>query len=215
MTHYLDGSKVSAAKILAVLAVGFFIAWAALSAKKDDDIKAPVDGAIKEEETLITDLRYKACKDGRLVARIEAEEFKIRPRRFFVFQIKSLNEAIITNAKMDLFFRRGVPHGSLQQEGGDGPFGALLRDLTNKESGVGLVTKVTLKGVDISIYDSDALTQRLRADSADLRSDTGQGTFYNATLEETSSGKFAVAAKVVWDSHKRKFKVSGDYKGHF
>ncbi len=213
MTHYLDCGRVSAAKILAVLAVGFFIAWSALSVKKVNDIKAPVDGTIKEEETCITGLRYKTCRNGRLVARIDAEEFKIRPRRFFVFQIKSLNEAIITNAKMDLFFRKEAPHGSLGQEGGDGPFGALLRDLTNKESGVGLVTKVTLKGIDISIYDSDVLTQRLRADSADLRSDTGQGIFYKATLEEPSIGKFTVAPKVVWDPHKKKFKAQG-YKSH-
>jgi hypothetical protein len=205
--------KISIVIGVAALLMVCVIVWAALPNRRVDQTQTLSDRAAKEGWLFIKGLRYKTYENGSLVARVEAQEFKIIPRRFFVFHIKSLNEAVITNAKMDLFFHGREAHNSIAEEGNDeSPFKVLFKELTRKDSGAGLITKVTMKGIDISIYDSGVLRRRVRAASADLINDSGRAIFYDATLEDPHMGKSVSAPKVVWDSHEKRFKVPGDHR---
>jgi hypothetical protein len=204
----LNSERFSALKVFVVSAVGCLIVWAAFPNRKTNEFPAPSNAEIRNEELLIRGLRYKSYSNGVLVAQVEAEEFKIIPRRFLVFQIKSINEAVVTNTKISIFSSREDNPG-----GGKGmdPFGSLFKEFTNKDSGVGLVTKVIVKGIDIVIYDSDVLTQHLRAASADLRSNGGAAIFYDAVLERPASRTRIKAKKMIWDSREKKFIIPGGH----
>ena len=48
-------------------------------------------------------------ENGTLISKIKAETIKIKPRKFFLFSIKSLNEALLTKVKVDyLCIRRSI-----------------------------------------------------------------------------------------------------------
>ena len=58
----------------------------------------------------IEDFTYTTSKDNKLVAKLTADEFKINPRKFFVFNVNPFNEATITNAKMEVYLYEDRPN---------------------------------------------------------------------------------------------------------
>ncbi|TAL71292.1 MAG: hypothetical protein EPN88_05765, partial [Bacteroidetes bacterium] len=93
--------KSSVVKIIFIFALGLLIVWAFLPEKKRSNTLPQ-----SYNPPLVMDgLSYKVYNDGILVSKMEAEEFKIRPRKFFIFNIKSVNEAILINVKLNMYIK--------------------------------------------------------------------------------------------------------------
>lgn len=196
---------------LAFSVVGTLVIWSANPGKTA--VKQVLsDKALRGEGALISGLRYKTYTNGTLMKMVEADEFRIVPRRFYVFRIKSLNEALVTNARISIFVPVG-DHAKNKKDFPEDPFASLLKDLTDQESVNGVTTKVTVKGIEISIYHSKVLTHHLKAASADLGVSGGQAIFYNAVLEDVALRTRSIAKKMIWDSRTKKFRIPGSPSG--
>jgi hypothetical protein len=192
--------------ILAVGALGFLVAWVVFPVSKGSKI-APASNPAITEGTFVKGLHYKVYRNGLLVSEAEAEDFKIIPKKFFVFKVKSINEAVITNARIKLFEQ----NESRESRKKDDPFGSLFREFTDKENGEGLITRATVKGIDVNIYKAEKLTHHLTAASADLKAGANQTAFYNVAIEHPSSRMVIRTEKLLWDTQEKQFKAPGRY----
>lgn len=161
---------------------------------------------------LIDGLSYKVYNNGTLVSKMEADEFKISPRKFFIFNIKSVNEAILKNVKMDIYIKDlKLKKGKVIETDID-----LLKlffdSTTGKKTGAGLITRALIKGIDMNIYISDVLTHKLKASTAEFMLKGKKIIFYNVTLENPLSHKLIHAAKIIWDAQEKVFKISDWYE---
>ena len=196
---------------LALSVVGALLIWSELPDRTAANKVLP-DAALRGEGSRISGLRYKTYMDGTLIKMVEADEFSIVPRRFNVFRIKSLNEAVVTNARISIFVPETDEVDNKKTLSED-PLNSLLKELTNRESADGLITKVTVKGIDISMYHSNVLTKHLKAASADLRAGGGQAIFYNAVLDGPTSRTRTIAKAMIWDQRTKKFIIHGGTAG--
>ncbi len=161
----------------------------------------------------MNELSYKVHDKGVLITKGKADEFKIAPRKFLVFSIKSINEALLTNVKVDIYI-----HNIIKSErDGDSKntdfniFNPFIDVSNSKGKGTGLITKAIIKGIDIRMFNENILTIKLNASTADLKAKEGNMVFYNATLEHLPSSKSISSKKIFWDREKMVFKIPGWY----
>jgi len=194
--------KSSAVKIISIFALGLFIVWMLLPGKK----KTNISPQSYNPPLLINGLSHKVYNNGILVSKMEAEEFKIRPRKFFIFNIKSVNEAILTNVKLNMYIKNKE-----LKEGKEVADIDLLNPIfdatTGKGTGTGLITRAVIKGIDVNIFISDVLTHKLKATSADFMLKKKRIVFYNASLEHPPSSRLISADKIIWDAQEKAFMV--------
>lgn len=188
--------KSSAVKIIFIFALGLFIVWMLLPEKKKTNTSPPP----YNPPLLINGLSYKAYNNGILVSKMEAEEFKIRPRKFFIFNIKSVNEAILTNVKLNMYIKN-------KELADIDLLNPIFDGTTGKGTGTGLITRAIIKGIDVNIFISDVLTHKLKATSADFMLKKKKIVFYNASLEHPPSSKLISAKKIIWDAQEKAFMV--------
>lgn len=200
--------KLSAVSFVPLAALGVVVSLAAFAVSRGND-PAPSSGPPTGVGTVVKGLHSRVYEDGLLVSEAEAEDFRIIPRRFFVFNVKSLNEAVITNARIKLFERKET--GEARKK--DDPFGSLFREFTDKENATGVITRAVVKGMEVSIYNTEGLTHHLTAARADLKAGQNQTVFYHAALEHPSSKRVITTEKLLWDAQEREFRIPGEYTG--
>ncbi len=188
--------------IVTLGALGFLAGWMAFPEGKGRGIEP---GAIPPvtDGTFVKGLHYKVYKNGSPASEAEIDDLRIVPRNFFVFRIKSINEAVITNARIRLY--------DPSQKRRDDPFRSLFKEFTDQENGFGLITRAVVKGIDVNMYHAQKVTHHLTAAKADLMAGSNQTAFYDATIEHPSSKTVVRAAKLLWDTQERKFVVPGRY----
>lgn len=198
--------KSSAVKIILILALGLLIVWAFLPEGK----KTNTSPQSYNPPLLINGLSCKVYNNGILVSKMEAEEFKIRPRKFFIFNIKSVNEAILKNVKLNVYTKNKELKESKEVTDIDllNPiFDATTGKGTGTGTGTGLITRAIIKGIDVNIFISDVLTHKLKATTADFMLKKKRIVFYNVNLENPPSHKLINAEKIIWDAQEKVFKV--------
>jgi hypothetical protein len=193
--------RIASVVVLAVGALGLLVAWGALPIRKGNEI-TPASNPPITDGTYVKGLHYKVHENGSLVSEAEAEDFRIVPKRFFVFRVKSVNEAVVTNARIKLF-----KLNDSRKDSKDDPFGSLLKEFGDS----GLIVKAVVNGIDVNIYKAEKVTHHLTAAKADLMAGANQTAFYDAAIEHPPSKTVIRTAKLLWDTEKRKFRVPGQY----
>jgi len=160
----------------------------------------------------IEDFTYTTSKDNRLVARITADEFKVNPRKFFVFNINPFNEATITNAKMEVYLYEESP-----QNVDLFSFRESLKSLENKEKRkavlkeLGLVTRGVIKGLTLHVYKNDKLTFVVKAQRAHTDFRKNETKLMNVSVEDKTLKRNISSKSVIWDNKEKVFRVPGEY----
>lgn len=194
--------KSSVVKIIFIFALGLLIVWAFLPEKKRSNTLPQ-----SYNPPLVMDgLSYKVYNDGILVSKMEAEEFKIRPRKFFIFNIKSVNEAILINVKLNMYIKNKKTKEDKEIADID-LLNPIFDATTGKGTGAGLITRAIIKGIDVNIYNSDVLTHKIKATEADFILKKKKIVFLNVTLEHPPSNKLINAKKIIWDAQEKAFMV--------
>jgi hypothetical protein len=196
--------SVRTAKVLILIIVVLLFMYGFLPEKNENKIS---------KQTFIHPLLIKGfsseVKDdnGELISNIAADMIKIRPRKFFVFSIKSVSEAFLTNVKADLFV---LEKENEKENILTGHIANAVNALIKEQKGIGVVSRIIMEEVKINVHNSDIVTLKLKAKSAEVLKNKNVN-FSNVILENPISNKLIKANKVIWDFQEATFRIPNMY----
>lgn len=168
-----------------------------------------------EQKTSTSPLRIKGLShstyfDDKLIASIEADEFKVNQRRFWVFNIRPFNEATLTNARLEFHFYDDMPSEkdllssvadilSLDKQG----------KVTSKE--MGLITRGVIKGLVFGMYKGERLSILIKAQKAYIDFKRKKINMIRVSMENVSSRKLIKSRSIIWNSKNKVFEIPGKY----
>ncbi|HEY7536185.1 MAG TPA: hypothetical protein VH878_09625, partial [Thermodesulfobacteriota bacterium] len=142
-------------------------------------------------------------------SKLDANDLHIQPRKFYIFNIKSFNYAILNNAKLEIHFQAEEPSKI------DFPFDKENLFLDNEKSvstKIKSITELKINGLYVDIYANDRLFLKTWSEKAFinfLRSNEIE--MRNSTLESVFAKKFIYSNLVIWDTKEKIFKIPGTY----
>jgi hypothetical protein len=155
--------------------------------------------------------------NGRLLMQIKADEIKVNPRRFFVFNIKSINEVTITNIKAAFYFYEDKPKSDSDKPQLDIDLLNLYEGVMHQKKGnavpkeLGRITRGVIKGFTLEIYKKGKLFVIVKANEGEIDFRKKTVEMKNAHLEEVISKKIIKSNFAVWDNKEKVFKIPGEY----
>jgi len=159
----------------------------------------------------IEKLLQTAYENNRLTVKIEADEFKVNPRRFWIFNVKSLNEATFSNLRLEIYLDNATYSNAELFSFGKGllSFGKKnTYELTKR----GQITRgVIKKGLTLKVYKVDTLSFVVKAKEAYIDLNTKETKLVRASIENVLSKKLIKSRSVIWDGKDKVFKVPGKY----
>jgi len=161
----------------------------------------------------ITGLRYLEYKTGGLAASIRADRLAIVPHRFLFFNLKSINEAHLENADIEIHM-----HDNASENDDMVPF---VTDIFAEEkkssskhkpsSELGVITRSVVEGITVKIFNTNFLSITLRAKRAYVDKRKHQTRFQYATLEDARSDRQITSKDIFWDARGKVFLIPGAY----
>jgi flagellar basal body P-ring protein FlgI len=142
-------------------------------------------------------------KNGKLFFKVKADEVKIAPKKFLVFNLAVFNELLLKNVAVELHLENNESAGKKIDE--VNLFNSII-EAKYGENGAKIRNGFTFR-----VFTSNALTLELKAASADFKT-ANNIVFHDATLEHFASGRRIKAKKIYWDDPKSRFMVAGFYE---
>ena len=164
----------------------------------------------------ITDFSYQIYGPNGLVTRLQADTLAIVPRRFLVFNIRSINEVHVANVHLETYlYEEEAPDtepvtavtGLLE------PIGIGVGKRRSRDE-FGLITRSLVSGIVMKVFRKDSLAVVIRAEHAVIKSEGGKPRFLKASLEDAESTRRILADKIIWDEKDRVFMIPGHYVAH-
>jgi hypothetical protein len=175
------------------------------SYKSSPKLQSPTDSV---RQMQISSFSYRSRKNGLVLTKLQADDFIVIPKKFFVFQVASVNEAIMTNAKISIY--RDSTYGESKcnkVKADEDSIGSFFKEFMAKGGEAGLISNVTVNGIEMALYDSSGILKyHLKASKAELRIGGGGTMFYDAALAQPFTRKQIKADRLFWDSRERKFR---------
>ena len=198
--------KVSVTSAVGLAALFILVA---LIHMKDSPHVPPIETKSSPYPVRITGLEYKAYEEGRLLSRVQADAFKVSPRRFWAFNIRPFNEAVLTNARVELYFYKDTPPGP------GASLGKLLipgnKDRKSFPKEMGLITRGVIKGLHLKIYQESKPAIIVRAGKAEIDFKKNEARLTGASLEDPASKNRIEAKSIIWDNRENVFTIPGEY----
>ena len=147
--------------------------------------------------------------DSKSFSKLDADALHVKPRKFYIFNIKPFNYAIIDNAKLEIHFHAGIPADI------DFPFDKeylLSNSKKNVFKSIDSITGLVINGLILDIYKSSELYLQVKAEKSFvdfLRNNEVE--MRNSILENVFSKKVIRSNLIVWDTKEKVFKVPGEY----
>lgn len=160
----------------------------------------------------ITGLSYKIIGDRGLNTWVEATRVAVVPRRILFFNLHSVNEILMTNARIKHY----LSTISTKEEGLSPmtseliTLGGGLDKAKYRRNGLDIISRVVIDDMSLELLRNNIPAIALRAERAYLRKDRNP-RFFNAVLEDPASGKRIYSKKILWNSEIRKFQIPGKY----
>jgi hypothetical protein len=159
----------------------------------------------------ITGFSYVTYNNQMPVIKVEADELKVNPRKYFVFNIRPFNEATLTNARIEVYFNGQEPSDV-------DPFSVGRELLSIKEEGksrvkdMGLITRGLIKGLIVEIYKADEPWVIITAKEVIIDFKRKEATLVTARIEDTFSKMTITSKSVVWSSKDSVLRIPGVYR---
>lgn len=207
--------------ILPVLGVSLLFVFLALDRDRIDphSVERETSGQGFSSPLRIKGLHYKTYDNNRLKASIVADEFVVRNRKFWMFNIRPFKEAVLENAVFHVYQNRDRTSGGDKAREEEGlnllSFGSDILAIDKKGKSAliekGIVTKGVIRGLVLKIYETDKLSMLVRANKADVdfRKNRVKMTYVN--MEHVPSGKTIKSSSAVWNSKEKVFEINGSY----
>ena len=165
----------------------------------------------------ITGLVYSAQNERGVVYALQADQLLIKPRKFRLFNIRNVNEAVLDNARFETRFyadttseQRLFDYEAVLPVGDDDSDS----DRHRSRSGYGLVTRLVANRVKFDIFRSEQKSMTLTAALGLLENKKREAEFLNATLRDMRSARRISSRKIIWDAKNSVFVIPGSYVLH-
>ena len=150
--------------------------------------------------------------DGnRLLSHLKADEFKVNPRAYFIFNVRPFNEVTFSNVRFET-------HSYSDIHGMNGGISFMLSEektipfnRDNNLDGFGVITRGIIKGLVWEIFNTDKLCLRVKAKKAHIDFNTNRTSLKNVTLEQMLPKRIIVSKTVIWNGKDEVFEIPGDY----
>jgi hypothetical protein len=167
---------------------------------------------IKRMPLQISEFRYTSQDQDRLVHVLQAKQLVIQPRRFMVFNIKSINEAVLQNARLEThFYPESAKHSSLFDFQEVMPFGQRTRGTRHTGSAFGVVTRLIANRIRVDIFRGDIQAIVLAANYGLVEKKKSKAEFINAILKDSRSDRVIRSSRILWNEKRMMFVIPGTY----
>ncbi len=147
----------------------------------------------------------------RLITKIEADEFKVNPRRFFIFNIKPFNEATLTNVRLDVHLYKGMSSKTDLFSFSEGVLPLMNGGKKFAVKGMGLITRGVIKGFILKIYRADRLSMVVKAGRGYIDFKKKETKMKGVSMEDVLSGRLIKSSSAIWDDKEKVFNIPGEY----
>lgn len=158
---------------------------------------------------------FKEYQSDRLRAKIDADVFKIDSRKFGIFSIQPVQEAVFTHPHVEVYLMGDRPPSEIvlfpfsmgeQKNTGADQRPSLFR-------GAGLITRVVLNRPEIQIYTKDDRFASLKIVSgrAIIRLRQKEMRFQDVFIENLVLKRSIKSPLAIWDNPKKRFHLPGEY----
>jgi hypothetical protein len=177
-----------------------------------EPVALKVGRRIKQLPLQISEFTYTSQDQNRLVHVLHAEQLVIRPRRFTVFNIKSINEALVENARFELhLYAKAATDNTLSDYEKVLPFNQAKRGNHRHGAVVGMVTRLIANGVRVDIFRDEIPAIVLAAEYGLVEKRKPEAVFINAILKDSRSDRVVRSRTILWDEKRMLFVIPGPY----
>lgn len=170
-----------------------------------------IDKISRYSPLTVKGLSASKCDGNRLLTYLQADEFKISPRKYFIFNVKPFNEVTFSNVRFETHYYPDM-HGTT-----GGISFILSEDETisvkgdNNLDGFGVLTRGIVKDLVWEIFNADKLCLRVKAKKAHIDFNKNRTSLENVTLEQMSPRRTILSRKVIWNGKDQVFQIPGNY----
>lgn len=158
----------------------------------------------------ITGFSYVTYDQEKPILKIEADEFKVNPRKYFVFNIRPFNEASLTNARLAVYLNEGASPGfDLLSLGKD--ILHMNEKGKSRVTGMGVITRGIIKGLVLEIYKAHKLSLVVTAKEAIIDFKKQEATLVRATIEDKLSHRRTTSRAVLWKAKDKVFAIPQEH----
>lgn len=161
----------------------------------------------------ISGLALHQYQSDSLVAKMSADHFSVTSRKFRIFSILPIREAIFIRPKVEIFELQDSSAGGISlfpffpndRSGSDGS----QESFFSKE--IGLVTRVILKNLEIQIYKEGKLAVKLSAREGTIHPVKRDFQVSDVTMENPGLKRVVKSPRAVWKREENQFHFPGTY----
>ncbi|MBN2063036.1 MAG: hypothetical protein JW882_21715 [Deltaproteobacteria bacterium] len=206
---------ISTTACLAVL-ITLIIGSVILKLKKKESLPALPISAEKQNSSpmVIRGFDANSYYHEKLVSRVRADELKIIPRKFYIFNIRPFNEFVLTNSRIEIYIDPDILEDNNEVTSSNNEY--LLPDLSDifssNSKNIGIITQGIVNGLIFEIYINENLFYVVRAKEAQVDIKKKQAELVDVSIEETSARRMISANYVIWDDQEKSFIIPGEYR---
>jgi len=149
---------------------------------------------------------------NRLLSHLKADEFKVNPRKYFIFNVRPFNEVTFSNVTLEthVYPDMGEMAGGMSLIS---PNEKIMSAQGAKDTfeGIGIVTRGVIKDLVWKIYKADSLCLIVKAKRGHIDFKKKKTYLKNASLENLLTQRLVLSKSVIWNETDRVFEITGEY----
>ena len=216
LTDYMPTSR-----FFAIILLLFALVWAEVSILLQFDSPAKSEISFTESRHFINPLTVRGLNlhifQGDHVIRIKADDFKVSPREFYIFNVKQLNEIELNNVTVEFNIDENKPADknltyirqifSSPVDGGLSSTETLIAESIN----TGLITRGVYNNVVLKIYSNHSVLLAIKAEKADTEFKENKINFHNAIIEDIRTNEIVRSRLAILKKNTDHFYIPDQY----
>lgn len=196
-----------------------------IAAKKSFQISTP---SVIDPKEFICPLRMTGFssvnyEEGMIKSKISAAVLEIKPRKFFIFNVKAFNEIIIEDSDIEMYFHSNdadnlVPPDNLAKEKSssnpEAPLESIIFQTKGTDAvikGTGIITRGIIKNLGIKIFEGDRLVLKVKAEHANVDFKRSIVKLEDAQIRDIASNRTIKSKLILWKEKEKQFVIPGHY----
>jgi hypothetical protein len=159
----------------------------------------------------ITGLDGSRVYGGKLFTRVRADEFKVGPRKFFIFNIRPFNEVVLTNAILEVHLYPEMPKGVGLFSLGENILSAKDANAKTTLKGMGVLTRGVINGFILEVFKAGRPCLLVKAKKVYIDFKRKEANLIDASIKEILSQKLIKSESIIWSEKEKIFKIPGPY----